>query len=335
MTDVRNGLVHVRTPTYKRPEALARCLKTLQAQSWQNWICTVYDDDPERAGEAVCRELSDPRVEYVSNNPQKYASKNIDFCFTAANPHNADYFCVVEDDNYIFERFFEANIDVLRKNDVQLMLRNQVIEHEAGTPNARLGTVGILDELFKEGLYSPETFRLVLMIGIGVSNGGMFWSRAARTDLEIGYPCTATLQEYLRTFAVAEPIYVAMKPLAAWAENAEQTTRNADIRSGYYRREFDLKKSIQTLQRIVWESVPLQTRRDFLTDPAFKPSPEERAKAIAKALPLHPCGGILGARDRLSLTLRGWLIGAFGRTTDDVEAFIAERRETHSQNLNA
>lgn len=326
MNELNDGLVHVRTPTYKRPEALARCMRKLQAQSWSNWICTIYDDDPQRAGEAVCRAFDDPRVQYVGNDPQRFASKNIDACFSTENPHNADYFCVVEDDNYILERFMEDNIEILRDTGVRLLLRNQVIEHGAGTPNAKLGNTGVLDGLFREGLYAPELFRLALMLGIGVSNGGLFWSRSARSDLEIGYACTATLQEYLRTFAVVEPIYVAMEPLAVWAENAEQTTRNAELRAGYLRRELDLKKSVQKLQRVVWEDTAADVRRDFLTNPAFKPGAQQRAKSVAKALPLHPLGRILPARERMELTLRGWAIGALGRGTGDLDAFIASRR---------
>ncbi|MCO5065958.1 MAG: glycosyltransferase [Rhizobiaceae bacterium] len=320
------GLVHVRTPTYRRPDALARCLRKLQAQTWDNWICTVYDDDAGRSAEAVCRDLNDPRIEYVHNDPQKFASKNIDYCFTADNPHGAGYFCVAEDDNYLLPSFMEENIAIIRKTGAQVVLRNQLVEHAAGTPDARVGTVGVLDGLFREGPYDAESFRLVLMMGIGVSNGGLFWSGEASSDLEIGHPCTATLQEYLRTFAINEPIYVAMEPLAVWAENAEQTTRNAELRSGYIRRELNLKKSIQKLQRIVWCDALPTARRNYLTNPLFMPSIEERARSIAKAIPLHRHGRNLPLLDRIELTARGWAIRMLGKTTGEFDRFVAERK---------
>ena len=43
----------VRVPTYRRPELLERCLKSLIAQTHENWRAIVLDDSPEREGEAV------------------------------------------------------------------------------------------------------------------------------------------------------------------------------------------------------------------------------------------------------------------------------------------
>ena len=84
-----NGLVQVRTPTYRRPEALRRALGSLIAQSWPHWVADVCDDDPEQAGRAVVEALGDDRIRYHHNTPQRYASSNIDACFSAVNPSNA------------------------------------------------------------------------------------------------------------------------------------------------------------------------------------------------------------------------------------------------------
>lgn len=331
MSERNGGLVQIRTPTYRRPEALERCLRSLQAQTWANWVCNVYDDDPDASGEAVCAKLADSRIIYTHNKPQNFASKNIDQCFSSENPNDADYFCVVEDDNAILETFCEDNIRLLRKTRVEILLRNQVVEYKSGTPQARLGETGILDDLFREGVYSAEKFRMVLMIGIGVSNGGLFWTRSAKSKLEIRYSCTATLQEYMRTFSICEPIYVAMDPLAVWAENAEQTTRNAELRAGYIRRELDLKKAVRTLQRVAWDHAADSDRHAFMSDPAFAAPEVARAKGVAKALPWHGYGANLRTRERMELTLRGLMIGMAGRTTDDFNDFIASRLPVNGQ----
>lgn len=326
MTKENDGLVEVRTPTYRRGDALACCLRSLQAQTWSNWTCTVYDDDPGGSAEKICAALGDSRIRYHHNIPQHYASRNIDQCFSSRNPQNADYFCVVEDDNSILPTFFEDNIRIIRENAVEVVLRNQLIEHASGTPQARLSEGGILDGLFREGIYTPEKFRLSLLVGIGVSNGGLFWTRNSRSLLEIGrFHTTATLQEYMRTFSICEPIYVAMQPLAVWAENAEQTTRNAELKSGYYRRELDLKKSIRALQHAAWKQAAPEDRKSFMTDEAFGVSGEHRAGGMAKAFPWHRYGSRLPIRKRLELTARGLLIGLAGRPTPDMDAFIASR----------
>ncbi|WDR03535.1 glycosyltransferase family 2 protein [Devosia algicola] len=325
MRELAAGLVHIRTPTYRRPTALRRALDSMIAQTWQNWVCDVYDDDPDQAGRTVCEAINDPRVHYNHNVPQRFASRNIDGCFTAENPRHADYFCVVEDDNFLLPSFCAKNISLCRGQGVEIVLRNQSVEQASGTDQAQLSESGVLDELFVEARYEPDQFRLSLMVGIGVSNGGLFWSNDARSQLEIQYACTATLQEYLRTFSIVDPVYVAMTPLAVWAENAEQTTRNAELSSSYLRRELDLKRSIQALQRQVWHAATPAQRAGFMTNPLFAAVPQARARGMAKAMLAHPNSSQLPLRDDWGLRGRGLAIRLFGRITPEFTSFVQER----------
>jgi hypothetical protein len=238
--------------------------------------------------------------------------------------NGADYFCVLEDDNFLLPDFFAENIRLCREHSVDVVLRNQFIEHQSGTPSAHLSKTGVLDALFTEGCYDPATFRMSLLIGIGVSNGGLFWSKHARTKLEIGFNCTATMQEYMRTFSISEPIYVAMTSLAVWAENAEQTTRNAELRTSYLRRELDLKRQIQTLQRIVWKNTPLAARRGFFADRRFVPSAAARARSLAKALLAYRPHD-LGPKVTFEMALRGVAIRSLGRLSPQFGPFVESR----------
>jgi hypothetical protein len=327
MSQHEPALVHIRTPTYKRPQALRRALQSMIDQSWPHWICDVYDDDPAGAGQAVCVELADPRVRYHHNMPQLFASKNIDHCFTADNPHGADYFCVVEDDNFLMPTFLAENIALCREHKVEIVLRNQVIEHASGTDRAALSKTGVLDDTYVEGLYQGSEIRLSLLAGIGVSNGGVFWSRNTRSMLEIQYPCTATLQEYLRTYSIHEPVYVAMKPLAVWAENAENTTRNAELKAGYLRRELDLKRAVQALRRRVWAEASEEERRDFMTSRRFTTPVEVRATNVAKALISQQLGSTVPSLQAWRLRWRGVLIRLLGRVTPDFHRFVRSRNQ--------
>jgi hypothetical protein len=325
MSKEQTALVQVRTPTYKRGEALRRCLQSLQAQTWQNWVCDVYDDDPEASGKIICNELGDPRIFYNHNRPQKFASKNIDECFSRNNPRGADYFCVVEDDNFILPGFMEQNIAICEREQVELVLRNQLIEFASGTPEAKLSDFGIFDRGFVEGRYDPDLFRLSLIPGIGVSNGGIFWSKHVKSELEIGFPCTATLQEYMRTFSIAEEIYVAMEPLAVWAQNGEQTTRDLGGAASYLRRELDLKRAIQLLQRETWRLAGEGWRRSFLSTDRFRYDGSARARGLVKALIPARVGGLLTWREKMELAARGLLIRTAGKTEHTLADFIASR----------
>lgn len=324
-------LVHVRTPTYKRPDALRRCLESLISQSWEHWVCDVYDDDGEASGLRVVAEIGDARIAYHRNQPQKFASKNIDQCFSRRNPHGARYFCVVEDDNAILPTFMAENIAICRRNGAKIVFRNQFVEFDSGTPKAKLSSFGILDEMFKEGFYEPEEFRLSLLPGIGISNGGVFWASDARSELEIGYECTATLQEYMRTFSIDDRIYVAMEPLAVWAHNGEQTTRNLGIGASYLKRELDLKRAVQVLQNEAWRLAREPEKRAFLSSDRFAYEPRLRAQGLVKGLISASVNGTLGPREKLALIARGLLIRFGGRLTDDFRQFVENRKRSFAQ----
>ncbi|MEL6681961.1 MAG: glycosyltransferase family 2 protein [Pseudomonadota bacterium] len=320
-------LTHVRTPTFKRPDALRRCLKSLQEQTVSDWICDVYDDCPDASGRAVIAALNDDRIRYRHNRPQNFASKNIDLCFTQQNPHDADYFFVLEDDNYVLPDFIESNIAACEAHGVNLLFRNQLIEFDSGTDKARLSTRGILDDKLTGGVHAPDVFRLCLMADIGVSNGGLFWTRNAATDLEIHHACSSTLQEYMRTFAIAEPIFVAMEPLAVWAENGEGTMRDFGANVGYYQRELSLKRSVGILQRQAWALAKPEDRKRFLSHPIFRYPQHLRAKGLVKSHTRMLVGDALPIGDILRLALRGALIRLLGKADPAIAPFLAARTD--------
>ncbi len=319
------ALVQVRTPTYKRPEMLRRCLGSLQAQTWTNWVCDVQDDSPDSSCADVVAAMDDPRIHYRRNEPRLFASKNIDSCFSRKNPRNADYFCLVEDDNWLLPTFMEANIALARRENVEVVLRNQLVELDSGTPQARLSSFGIMDDKFVEGRYEPGQFRLSLMADIGMSHGGLFWSRKAKSDFEIGFPVSATLQEYMRTYAVEEPIYAAIESLAVWAENGAGTTRDLGAGVGYLRRELDVKRSIAALQQRAWQRATAEDRDGFLTSPRFRYPKADRARGMVKSLTRLGVGDALPAKERARLVLRGGLIRAAGRIEPGLQEFFRSR----------
>ncbi|MEP4930228.1 MAG: glycosyltransferase family A protein [Hyphomicrobiales bacterium] len=325
MNSMQIPLVHIRTPTYKRGQELERCLKSLQKQTWQNWVCDVYDDDPEGSAQLTCDRIQDERIFYTQNNPQKFASRNIDACFSMHNPHQADYFAVVEDDNFLLPEFMEENIKICMRERVNLVLRNQLIEFATATPDARVSSFGILDSSLVEKQYMPDEFHLSLISGIGVSNGGLFWSSVLKNSLEIGYDCTATLQEYMRTFSVAEPIFVAMKPLAVWAENGEDTLRDIGSTGSYLRKELDAKRAIQILQRQAWKQANAEMKDTYLQSDAFAFSRTKRAAGLLKSLNDLSVLTELPFRQTVELILRGTLIRLAGRTSGDFQDFVASR----------
>lgn len=316
MTTGSKPLVHVRMPTYKRPESLERAMRCLIDQTHDNWIADIYDDDREGSARLAVERVNDPRFHYHRNETQKFGSKNIDDCFSKENPRNADYFCVLEDDNLYFPTHFENSIAICEEKGVDLVFRNQLIEYDYDTPEARFSETGMLNDQFEEGLIAPEIFRLCLICRIGVSNGGLFWTRNTKTDLAIGFPITSTVQEYFRTFMLKDDIYIAMEPLASWAENGEATLRRlGENTGGYLKRELDQKRHVQILQHRAWRAVSPDIRADFLEGRLFRYSEEERAMGLAKALIRFLPKGT-GLKEGINQFGRGCLIRFGGRVSD-------------------
>lgn len=118
---------------------------------------------------------------------------------------------------------------------------------------------------------------------VGLSNGAVFWSKDIRRELAIRVETLPTLEEYLRTRLVAEPVYICREKLAIWAENEQSTTRNAGLGKGWLRRELDLKASVTALQRTVWKGTPDRLRRAFLDGGVLRLPMDSRREALRKA----------------------------------------------------
>jgi hypothetical protein len=90
------------------------------------------------------------------------------------------------------------------------------------------------------------------------------------------------------------------------------------------RRELDLKRQIQALQSIVWQSGPLESRRSFFSDKRFVPPAAARASSLAKALIAYRPGE-LGVRTTLEMVLRGAAIRSLGRLPQQFWPFVESR----------
>jgi hypothetical protein len=118
---------------------------------------------------------------------------------------------------------------------------------------------------------------------------------------------------------------VAMEPLAVWAENAEQTTRNAELAAGYLRRELDLKRAVQALRQKVWNESSAEHRATFMTNPRFTAPVGVRAEHVGKALIAQELARHVSPLEVLRLRGRGVMIRALGRLTPDFDRFVASR----------
>jgi len=84
--------------TYRRNHLLPRALQSLLAQTHQNWICELHNDDPADAvpAELVAR-LADPRLRYVPHRANLGPTATFNLAF---KPIAEPFISILEDDNW-------------------------------------------------------------------------------------------------------------------------------------------------------------------------------------------------------------------------------------------
>lgn len=220
-------ICEVRVPTYKRPKLLERALLSLQAQTYRNWQCVIFDDSPDGEGEAVVRQLGDRRIRYRKNPVNLGISDNLGLCFQSRSIAGGDFACVLEDDNFFMPECLWQNVDRLEKSGTSILLRNQCIER-----NVKDGLFGeisadtTLSGIFEEKTYAPVQLLSSIFLGGGISNGALFWRTDCTSQLHIGSEVQdPVLQEFVRPFLIQEKTVFAAAPLAVWQENASFSFR--------------------------------------------------------------------------------------------------------------
>jgi len=232
-------IVEARIPTYKRPELLKRALESLIQQTYTNWIALVFDDSPLNEAKEVLESFNDERLRYKPNKKNLGRAGNIDIAFKSGPYCNGRYAFVLEDDNYLFPGFIESNIDLLKKQDVNILMRNQVvrIEKDGKSVDTEYTTRG---KWFNQGLYTPIELYSYLFFHTGISNGGLFWdTENIKSDLQVGSLVQhSSQQEMFRSLKVKENIYFDPEPLCVFTffDNRKDINGFSKIDSTYWNR---------------------------------------------------------------------------------------------------
>jgi glycosyltransferase involved in cell wall biosynthesis len=301
-------------PAYNRPRLLVRAIKSLQGQTVSDWSCRVFDDSHGDDVARAIQEIGDPRVAYVKNTPRKGAGPNIDQCFSKSSAHAAEYFFVLEDDNYLLPRFIEDNIAKMSQSGTSVLLRNQYIESYAqGEADGEVAGV-TLEPFLLEKTYQPEQFRAALLLGRGISNGGLFWSAEAHSDFEVGLKGSdAVLDESLRTALVKDRVRVELSPLAVWRSNAAESTRSASRSEllSFIRNTAVL----QDVRRLILSNVP-KDADGRLVDSGLQRSVIDQEVSVLRLGETWPDASGLTSARRLSLRAKASLMRWAPRLSD-------------------
>lgn len=205
-----NPICEIRIPTYKRPQSLRRALESLQKQTYPFWRAIVLDNSPDQEAKEVVAALKDSRIVYYPHPHNIGGARNIDLALQSKSILGGKYACSLEDDNYFFPDCIQENIEILKREKVSILLRNQEIrfDREDGTSQPTGETTR--GQWFNRGIYSPLELYASMFFCEGLSNGGLFWdTETIKTDFTLGNFCIKDgwYQEIFRTLRVVEPIY--------------------------------------------------------------------------------------------------------------------------------
>lgn len=239
------ALVEIRVPTYRRPAWLRHALTTIVEQSLRDWRALVFDDSPDREGESVVRELADPRIEYHWNERSLGATGNLNRAFQTEAYVGARYACVVEDDNWLLPGYLEENVAAIRASGCAILHRNQQIWSRFEDPPVATSRT-TLGDWYQPGRLRPVELRAYTLMFPGISNGALFWSTDARSDLVVDDAIMdASLQEFCRALQIVEDSFFVADCNLVWADVPLTKAR----RPYYSSREFG--RFLQHLRRQV------------------------------------------------------------------------------------
>ncbi|NHK28261.1 glycosyltransferase family 2 protein [Parvularcula flava] len=224
-------LCEIRIPTFKRPDMLERAIGQLADQTvvkdGMSLHVVIFDDSPAQEGRMIFRKLEESHpgltLSYRPNRENLGISRNLGQCFRTEAYEPSEYVFCLEDDNSVFPGFIAANIKLLEDTGTAILIRNQYIET---TDDEIDHTRTTMPDAWVDGVLEPVDLLTCLFTNLGISNGALFWRSDAQSELMIGEDCSdPVLIEYLRPFAIREPVAFANTPLGAWRDNEKESFR--------------------------------------------------------------------------------------------------------------
>ncbi len=265
--------VSVVLPTYRRPDLLARAVRSVQNQSLPEWELIVVDDnDPAAPARLATREvmqplLDDPRVRYLEHERNRGGSAARNTGIEAAR---APLVAFLDDDDSWYPQKLAAQVDRLEGSpeDVALVYCSfrrveQDGAHEIVRPRADAGTIAALLTRNGVGTTSAVMCRRSALLEVG----GFDETLASRQDVDLYLRLALRfklvyLDEVLLDFHRHAGDAIGKNMLKALEANERFDAKHAEL----YRRHPDaahyrlLTKG--TIQR--WAGARADARRTFL-----------------------------------------------------------------------
>ncbi len=198
--------IKVHIVTYRRSHLLVRALKSVINQTYANWVAEVINDDPSDVGVLkVVNELNDPRIQISQPVVHRGGTENFNYAFLS---QETEYACILEDDNWYQENFFEQMQSALSEHpNIQLACANEILWKE--NQDSTWTNTGKTIWKYGDDAHKVEIFDYHWLDKCGsakICNSSMFWRTKESPKWQTPKSIPIDVTEHFRERVVPHPI---------------------------------------------------------------------------------------------------------------------------------
>jgi len=163
--------------THERPEFLRECLRSIFAQTFQDYSLVILHNPGTEDYFEVLNEFKDPRIKYVKHGINIGAAANF---LKAATDYNSKYLVIFHDDDLMHPRLIEFEIDIMeRREDIQFAVTDFTHFKGEVPPFADISTPQ--ECLFENGV----DYTLSLLTGMRIAFSSVMYRTSALRIVDV------------------------------------------------------------------------------------------------------------------------------------------------------
>lgn len=312
-------MVEIRVITYKRPRLLERALRSVMAQTHQDWRAVVHDDSKDFESREVVARLGDSRIEARQNPRNLGMVGNLSLAFAPGSVFpGSTHACILEDDNAFDPEWLEQNLLAMSAHPCRVMCRNyrvtEVLPDGTLRETAREPMRDIYGSEARYLDYQERVREAFFNFTIGTSC--FFWD--TRSGLDLSITCERVhgqLIEPIRSTCFRDPTWYEPEPLSSFSRflDKTQTPRGETAKSTRRRRVAKVSEILFTCHLMrTWTREFHRSMDEIVTAASIRQDGAEALQHLAEAGYLPALRRLTSGRARLA-AVKSWCVALLYR----------------------
>lgn len=142
-------MITVITPTHKRPDLLLRCIRSIQAQSYQDYEHLIFSDHCSKARQVYELVKKDKRISFYENlEPHIWNAGAIGKHF-GVQAAKFNFICYCDDDNILLPNHLEVMISNFQQGSEVVFTKNFIADFEGDVNLEEKHANGVIERILK------------------------------------------------------------------------------------------------------------------------------------------------------------------------------------------